>query len=305
MATSILLTGASGLVGTRLTDMLIKKGYQVAHLGRSKRPGKVPSYVWDVAKGEFDPEALHGVDVIIHLAGAGVADKRWTPQRKKEILESRTKSSALLYETLKKTNNKVRAVVSASAIGYYGFGLNEKIIFTEESNPGSDYLSNVVVAWEREVDTIASLGIRVAKIRIGIVLSDKGGALKEMAGPIKIGIGSPLGSGKQILSWIHLDDLCAMFIRAVEDESMKGAYNAVSPLPVTNREMTRALAKVLNRPLLLPPVPTFVLQIVIGEMTDIVVNGSNISSEKIRKTGFTFRFTELESALKELFKDVR
>ena len=302
MTTSILLTGASGLVGTRLTDMLLQKGYQVAHLGRSKRPGKVPSYVWNVAKGEFDPEALNGVDAIIHLAGAGVAEKRWTSRRKKEILESRTKSSALLYETLKKMNSKVRAVVSASAIGYYGFGLDEKTLFTEESKPGNDYLSRVVVAWEREVDAIASLGIRVVKIRIGIVLSDKGGALKEMAGPIKIGIGSPLGSGKQILSWIHLDDLCAMFIRAVEDESMKGAYNAVSPQPVTNRDMTRALAKVLNRPLLLPPVPAFVLRIMIGEMTDIVVNGRNVSSEKIRKTGFTFKFTDLKSALEALFQ---
>ena len=302
MTTSILLTGASGLVGTRLTDMLLQKGYQVAHLGRSKRPGKVPSYVWNVAKGEFDPEALNGVDAIIHLAGAGVAEKRWTSRRKKEILESRTKSSALLYETLKKMNSKVRAVVSASAIGYYGFGLDEKTLFTEESKPGNDYLSRVVVAWEREVDAIASLGIRVVKIRIGIVLSDKGGALKEMAGPIKIGIGSPLGSGKQILSWIHLDDLCAMFIRAVEDESMKGAYNAVSPQPVTNRDMTIVLAKVLNRPLLLPPVPAFVLRIMIGEMTDIVVNGRNVSSEKIRKTGFTFEFTDLKSALEALFQ---
>ena len=302
MTTSILLTGASGLVGTRLTDMLLQKGYQVAHLGRLKRPGKVPSYVWNVAKGEFDPEALNGVDAIIHLAGAGVAEKRWTSRRKKEILESRTKSSALLYETLKKINNKVRAVVSASAIGYYGFGLDEKTLFTEESKPGNDYLSRVVVAWEREVDAIASLGIRVVKIRIGIVLSDKGGALKEMAGPIKIGIGSPLGSGKQILSWIHLDDLCAMFIRAVEDESMKGAYNAVSPQPVTNRDMTSALAKVLNRPLLLPPVPALVLRIMIGEMTDIVVNGRNVSSEKIRKTGFTFKFTDLKSAFDALFQ---
>lgn len=302
MTTSILLTGASGLVGTRLTDMLLQKGYQVAHLGRSKRPGKVPSYVWNVAKGEFDPEALNGVDAIIHLAGAGVAEKRWTSRRKKEILESRTKSSALLYETLKKINNKVRAVVSASAIGYYGFGLDEKTLFTEESKPGNDYLSRVVVAWEREVDAIASLGIRIVKIRIGIVLSDKGGALKEMAGPIKIGIGSPLGSGKQILSWIHLDDLCAMFIRAVEDESMKGAYNAVSPQPVTNRDMTIVLAKVLNRPLLLPPVPAFVLRIMIGEMTDIVVNGRNVSSEKIRKTGFTFKFTDLKSAFEALFQ---
>ena len=301
MATSILLTGASGLVGTRLTALLTQKGYHVSHLGRSKKSGKVPSYVWDVTKGELDPKALEGVDTIIHLAGAGVAEKRWTERRKKEILESRTKSSALLFDALSKGTHRVKTVVSASAIGIYGFGLDEKI-FTEESKPGPDYLAKVVVAWEKEVDRIASLGIRVAKIRIGIVLSEKGGALVEMAGPVKMGIGSPLGSGRQVLSWIHLDDLCDIFVKAVEDDSMSGPYNAVTPHPVTNRQMTKAIGEVLDRAVWLPPVPSFVLRVVLGEMTDIVVNGSNISPAKIMKTGFVFRFTQLEEALKDLFK---
>lgn len=301
LATSILITGASGLIGTRLTERLLQKGHRVAHLGRSKKSGKVPSYVWNVTRGEMDIQALDGIECIIHLAGSGVADKRWTAKGKKEILESRTQSSALLYETLKKTKHSVKAFISASAIGYYGCGLDD-ILLTEESEPGKDFLASVVVAWEKEVDQITSLGIRVAKIRTGIVLSERGGALKEMANPIRWGVGSPLGTGRQMLSWIHLDDLCNLFIKTVEDESMKGAYNGVSPHAVTNREITKAIAKVLKRPLWLPPVPGFILRLILGGMAEVVVNGSHVSSAKIQKAGFNFQFPELESALKDLLQ---
>jgi uncharacterized protein (TIGR01777 family) len=201
---------------------------------------------------------------------------------------------------LKKTNHTVKAIVSASAIGYYGFCLDERI-FSEESNPGSDYLAQVTKAWEQEVDKINSLGIRVSKIRIGIVLSEKGGALAEMAKPVRLGVGAPLGTGKQYLSWIHIDDLCAMFIKAVEDEHMQGAYNAVCDW-ITNEAMTKSIAKVLNKPLLLPPVPGFIMKIIVGEMAMIVVNGSKVSSDKIRKTGFTFQYPELNEALSQLLK---
>ncbi len=300
MSKKILITGASGLVGSRLTEMLLQKGHHVSHLGRTKKSGSVKSYVWNVDKGEFDAEALVGVDAIIHLAGAGVADKRWNEQRKKEILESRTKSSALLYETLNKENHAVKAVVSASAIGYYGFCLDERI-FTEESKPGSDYLAQVTRQWEESVDKISSLGIRVAKVRIGIVLSAKGGALTEMAKPVRFGVGASLGTGKQYLSWIHIDDLCAIFMKAVEDDHMHGAYNAVCDW-VTNESITKSIAKVLNRPLLLPPVPGFMMKLIVGEMAVIVVNGSKVSSDKIRKTGFTFQYSDLNEALSELLK---
>lgn len=303
MSKKILITGASGLIGSRLTEMLLQKGYQVSHLGRTKKVGSVESFVWDVEKGELDQQALVGVDAIIHLAGAGVADKRWNEKRKKEILESRTKSSALLFETLKKTNHSIKAVVSASAIGYYGFCLDERI-FSEVSNAGSDYLAQVTKAWETEVDRIASLGIRVAKIRIGIVLSEKGGALAEMAKPVRLGVGAPLGTGKQYLSWIHIDDLCAMFIKAVDDDQMHGAYNAVCDW-VTNESITKSIAKVLNKPLLLPPVPGFIMKIIVGEMAMIVVNGSKVSSDKIRKTGFTFQYPELNEALRNLLLSLK
>jgi len=299
MSKKILITGASGLIGSRLTELLLQKGYQISHLGRSKKSGSVPSFVWDVDKGVLDQQALEGVETIIHLAGAGVADKRWTESRKKEILESRTKSSLLLYNTLANTNHTVKTVVSASAIGYYGFGFGEEV-FTEVSQPGNDYLAQVVKEWEESVDKISSLNLRVVKLRIGIVLSDKGGALVEMAKPIRLGIGAALGTGKQYLSWIHLDDLCAMFIKAVEDETLQGAYNAASGDWVTNLELTKRIAKVLKRPLLLPNVPGFIMKIIVGEMAVIVVNGSKVSADKIKSTGFKFSYTNLEEALLSL-----
>lgn len=298
MSKKILITGPSGLIGTRLTEQLLQKGYQVWHLSRTKKKG-IPSFTWDVEKGIMDTKALEGVDAIVHLAGAGVADKRWTESRKKEILESRTKSSALLYKTLAGANHSVKSVISASAIGYYGFGFGEEV-FKEDSRPGNDYLAQVTKQWEESVDTISSLNLRVVKLRIGIVLSNKGGALVEMARPIRWGIGAALGNGKQYLSWIHLDDVCAMFIKAVEDETMQGAYNAVSGDWVTNKALTQRIAKVLKKPLLLPNVPAFVMKILIGEMAVIVINGSKISADKIKETGFVFRYSNLEKALESL-----
>lgn len=294
----ILITGASGLIGTRLTEVFMQQGHVVVHLGRTKKTGKVPSFVWDVEKGVIEENAFDGVDAVVHLAGAGVADQRWTKKRKLEILESRTKSTTLLAHHLEKYLN-VKVVVSASAIGYYGFGLSDRE-YTEESNPGTDYLATVVSAWEGEVDKIQNR--RVVKMRVGIVLSEKGGALKEMMKPIQWGVGAPLGTGKQYMSWIHLDDLCRMFIKAVEDHTMVGSYNATGPHAVTNKELTRAMAKVLHKPLWLPPIPKFVLKIVVGEMADIVLNGSIVSSKKIQQTGFTFQFNSLEEALHDLLK---
>jgi uncharacterized protein len=299
MVKKILITGASGLVGTRLTGLLLQKGYQVFHLGRSERKDGIPSFVWDIEKGTLDSKALIGIDGIIHLAGAGVADKRWTPSRKKEILDSRVRSSALLCNSLKKEQHTVRCFVSASAVGYYGFGLSDEV-FTENSKPGSDFLAQVTRQWEEEVDKISLSGIRLVKLRIGIVLSDKGGALAEMAKPIKAGFGAALGSGEQYLTWIHLDDLCQMFIKAVEDQSMTGAYNAVGPEWVSNKEMTNAIAKAMKKPVWLPSIPGFMLRLILGEMAAMVLNGSKISSDKIQKTGFKFKFTKLGDALKDL-----
>lgn len=301
MIQKILVTGASGLVGSRLTEMLLEKGHHVSHLGRSKKTGSIPSFVWDVENKFIDLQALEGVDTIIHLAGAGIADQRWTAQRKKEILESRTHSTKLLFDTLKNYSHTVKTFVGASAIGYYGFGFDQEV-FTEESKAGSGFLADVTREWEEQTDTIATLGLRLVKLRIGIVLSEKGGALAEMAKPIRFGVGAPLGSGKQFLSWIHIDDLCAMFIKAAEDRSLQGAYNGVGTNWVTNAELTKAIAQSLNRPLWLPNIPTFVMNLILGEMAGMVLNGSKVSSAKIQKAGFQFKYLKLNEALKSLLK---
>lgn len=292
----ILITGASGLVGTRLTERLVERGHEVSHLGRSKETGNIKSYVWDVTAGTLDPEAVQNKDVVIHLAGAGIADERWSLKRKREILESRTKSTALLVHKLNDGNNTVKAVVSASAIGYYGMSL-EEIEFTEESRPGSGFLADVVTAWEQEADQLKNK--RLVKIRIGVVLSKDDGALKEIARPVRLGLGAPLGTGNQYVSWIHLDDLCEMFSKAVEDESMDGPYNATAGA-VTNRELTHAIAKTLHKPLWLPAVPGVALKLFLGEMADLVLYGSRVTSNRIRQTGFSFKFDTLEKALNNL-----
>ena len=295
MSKKVLITGASGLIGSQLTKMMLQRGYEVVHLGRTKKSGPVSSYVWDVANHKMDTAAFNGVTTIIHLAGAGVADKRWSLARKKEILDSRIQSTQLLYDTLKSIDHQVDTFIGASAIGYYGFTMDETV-FNEDSKPGSDFLAQVTRQWEEEVDKINSLGIRTVKIRIGIVLSNKGGALVEMAKPVRFGVGAALGTGKQQMSWIHIDDLCDMFVKAAEDVNMKGAYNGVCDW-ATNAEFTKAVAKILKRPLLLPPVPAFAMRLLIGEMAAMIVNGSKVTSEKIRNAGFKFRYPDLQSAL--------
>ncbi len=294
MAKKILITGASGLIGTRLTEILQANGNSVVHLVRAKRRANLPSYEWDPTSGSIDAGWLKQTDTIVHLSGAGVADKRWTLVRKKEILDSRLKSTALLCNTLKNRPHTIQTFVSASAIGYYGF--DDDRVFAESDESGRDFLAGVTKQWEDEIDQINAAGVRVVKLRIGIVLSEKGGAFKKMATPVKLGFGAALGTGKQFLSWVHLDDLCAMFIKAIEDDKMSCAYKATTAW-CTNQEMTTAIAKALHKPRWLPPVPSIVLKIMLGEMADIVLHGSKISSVKIRSTGFQYRFPDLEDAL--------
>ncbi len=300
MHKNVLITGASGLVGTRLTNLLMQKGYQISHLSRKNRVGPITTHQWDVKKKKLDKEAINNADAIIHLAGAGIADKRWTDKRKKEILESRTNSTELLFEMLKSNPHNVKTFISASAIGIYGFAGEDKV-FTEKSEPADDFLADVVKQWEASVDKMESLGIRVIKIRIGILLSTQGGALAEMMKPIKWGVGSPLGSGGQYMSWIHIDDVCRLFMQSIEEESMTGVYNAVAPHPVTNKELTKAIGKVLHKPIWLPNVPGFVLKIVLGEMADLVLKGSKVSANKIQEAKFSFSFSQLDDALEDLF----
>lgn len=297
----ILITGASGLIGTRLTTLLLDKGYEVAHLSRSGKNSKVPVFIWDVDKQTMDHDALRGVDTIIHLAGAGVVEKRWTAKRKKEILESRTHSTQLLYEVLKTQKHQVKNFISASAIGYYGFEDDRE--FTEEDPAGKDFLADVTAQWEREADKIGALGIRLVKVRIGIVLSPHDGALKPMVNTVRWWIGAPLGSGDQYISWIHIDDVCGMILYAAEHANVQGPVNAVATQPVTNRDLTKAIAKTLQKPLVLPPVPGFVIAVMLGEMGKIVLNGNRVSSRKIQQLGYRLKFDDIEKALDNLLKD--
>ncbi|NIK74876.1 hypothetical protein FHS56_002410 [Thermonema lapsum] len=298
----ILITGGTGLVGSYLRRLIIEEQmpYRIAVL--SQRPVTLPhakTYLWNVEKEEIDPNAIKESDYIIHLAGAGIADKPWTAERKRVILESRTRSTALLYEALKSYPHRVKHFVSASAVGYYGFDTGDRLLH-EDSPPGNDFLSQVVVAWEKEIFRIGEL-VPTAALRIGIVLSNEGGALPQLARPVRWFVGAPLGSGKQYLSWIHIRDLCRLFMYVLEN-SMEGVFNAVEGKPVTNAEMTRAIARVLGRPLWLPSVPAFVLKTLLGEMANVVLGGNRVSNEKLLQSGFEYEFTNLEEALRDLLK---
>jgi uncharacterized protein len=300
----VVITGGSGLVGKHLTLMLQQSGFEVCWLSRTAAPAtaqRPKAYRWNVEEGYIDSEAITTADYIVHLAGAGVAEKRWTPQRKEEILKSRTESTRLLAHYLAETPHTVKAVVMASAIGLYGFDTGDALI-DESHSPANDFLASVVKDWEQEAQAIEALGIRLVKLRIGIVLSGKGGALVELARPVRWGAGAALGTGKQWMSWVHIDDLCQMFIYALQEESLRGAYNAVAPQPLTNRDFTREVAKALGRPLLLPAVPAFAMRLLLGEMAQIVLGGNKISSSKIEKAGYKFQFTSAAKSLRDLLK---
>ncbi|MBD8489708.1 TIGR01777 family protein [Echinicola sp. CAU 1574] len=295
---NILITGGSGLVGKELTKALESKGYQVAWLSRKPAHQSQKSFGWDVKKQEIDAEAIPWADAIIHLAGAGVAEKRWTPERKKLILESRTLSAKLLFEQVRTLEKKPSVVISASGSNLYGLD-NGEVWINEESPAGSDFLSQVVVKWEKSVQQFESLGIRTVCLRTGVVLSTKGGALPQLLQPP---VAAPLGSGHQYMSWIHWKDLVNMYIFALENTNITGGYNAVAPKPVTNRELTKQAAKHKGKAFINLPVPGFLLKIVLGEMADMILGGSKISCDKIISGGYKFDFTTLDHTLKDLFK---
>ena len=297
----VLITGGSGLVGTSLSSLLTEKGYEVGHLTRSKKENyPYQQFEWDIHKQEMEKEAIHFADVIIHLAGAGVADKRWTDERKKIIIDSRNKSASLLHKTIAEMPKEAPDhFISASAIGYYGMDTGDKLV-DEKSQAGNDFLAEVTKKWEASADQFKSLEIPTAKIRIGIVLTDKGGALPQLAQPIKLLAGAPLGSGKQWMSWIHLEDLVRLFYHVMENK-LTGVYNGVGTEPATNKELTKAVAKVLNKPLILPNVPAFAMKLLLGDMAQMVLGGNKVSAEKTLESGFEFKFEKLGNALKDIY----
>ncbi|MBV8327677.1 TIGR01777 family oxidoreductase [Chryseobacterium sp.] len=297
----VLITGASGMIARELARKLENK-YSVRFLTRRKEHDN--EYEWDIRKKTIDESALEDVSHIIHLAGANISEKRWTDERKKELISSRVDSAALLRNVLKKKEIKLKSFISASGINFYGTMTSEKI-FTEDDKPGHDFLSEVVILWERAADHFKehNLAERVVKIRTAVVLSEKEGALKKMIPPIRYYVGSPLGSGRQYMPWIHIDDICSVYEFALQHPTLHGAYNAVSPQHITNTDLTKAIAEILGKPLFMPNVPAFVLKLMFGELASAVLEGSRASSEKVQHTGFKFQFPSLNEALKNLLTE--
>jgi uncharacterized protein (TIGR01777 family) len=301
-----LISGGTGLVGTRLSQQLADAGHEVIILSRKAHPkkGSIRYGVWDVQNQTIDPLAIQAADYIIHLAGAGVADKRWTAARKQEILDSRTQSSALLVKALKEIPHKVQAVISASAIGWYGSDTAASLQngFTEDAPADKAYLGETCRLWEESISPIEAMGIRLVKLRIGIVLSTEGGALVEFRKPLMGGVAAILGSGQQMISWVHIHDLCAMFRFAAENELIAGVFNAVADTPVNNKTLTLALARQLRGRWFIPVyVPAFVLKLVLGEMSIEVLKSATVSNKKILAAGFHCQYPTIQTALQQLF----
>lgn len=299
MGKHILITGGTGLVGKHLTKILLNKGYTVSHLSRKTgNNSNVKTFLWDVPKGSIDANCINGVDMIIHLAGAGVADKRWTDERKQEIIDSRTKSISLIYSLLKQHPHQVKKVISASATGYYG-NCGNKLV-TETASPAKDFLGQCCVDWEKAVDKGAALGLETLKFRTGVVLTDEGGALKQLALPIKFCFGTILGSGSQWIPWIHLQDTIDLYLFGIENQ-LTGVYNMVAPNPANNAKLTITAAKQLNRPLWLPKVPAFALKLAMGEMSAVVLASTKVSAAKTEQAGFIFKYPTIKEAISQIY----
>jgi hypothetical protein len=292
---SILVTGGTGFIGKKLCELLRKKGYNVAILSRNPHT-KPNNYYWNIETRHIDTKAIINTDYIIHLAGEGIADKRWTTQRKKDLINSRVETANLLFEKVKELNPNLKGFIAASGIGYYGATTSEKI-YEEKDAPGNDFISEICKVWEKASLQFNTINIRTVIFRTGVVLSKEGGALEKLSQPIKLGVGAALGSGEQYIPWIHLNDLCNIYVEAIENREFKGIYNAVAPEHVTNKALTKMIAKHLKKPLWLPNIPAFVMKLILGKMAIILLKGSRVSSEKIVAAGFKFKFPTLNEAV--------
>jgi len=296
----VLITGGTGLVGRAISKSLLESGYQVAILSRNIERSGIMAFKWDFESKYIDPEAIEFADVIINLAGENISAKNWDPGQKKIIQESRLHSVSMLAQSIAKAKNKPNHFISASAIGYYGSVTSDKI-FVESDPPGNDFLANTVAAWESQMDSIQNLGVKIQKIRMGVVLSGDGGALRKMQLPVKFGLGSALGSGKQWMPWISLDDLVSVFKFVIENDLTYDVYNAIAPQHVNNKQFMAELSKQMQRPFFMPGIPAGILRLVFGEMSTVILEGSRISSERILKEGFNFKHKTLQSGLMSVY----
>ncbi len=297
---TILITGGTGLIGKFLTGLLQQEGFEVNCLSRNRNDGQPKTFYWNIAKQEVDADAITGADYIIHLAGANVAGHRWTKKYKQEIRVSREQGAALIYTALERNPNKVQAVISSSAIGYYGERGDKWL--SEEEAPGTDFLGATCTQWEASVRKISRLNKRVVLLRTGIVLAKEGGALPPLVRPLHFGMAPIFGNGQQYYPWIHIYDLCQMYLHAIKNESLTGAYNATAPEPVRYIDFMNQLAETLGKRKMNVPVPMAVLQLVLGDFVKTLSMSIRCSAEKILATGFEFRYPKLESALINLLK---
>lgn len=293
------------MIGTALTQALVQRGYHVVILSRSKKQSmqhNISYAVWDVQAQTIDRDAIEEADYIVHLAGANVGDKRWTATRKKEIVDSRVETGNLLVKALREVPNKVKAVISSSAMGIYGpdADVQHAKAFREDDPPYNDFLANTVQQWEHAIAPVQQLQKRLVIFRAGIVLSNEGGAFKEFLLPVKFGLTTVLGSGKQHVSWIHITDLVRLYIEAIENENWQGVYNAVTPFPTTNKQLITEMAR-QSKGLHLPvKVPAFVLKTVLGEMSIEVLKSTTVSADKVQNQGFKFLLPTIADAVKNL-----
>ena len=298
----VLITGSSGLIGSALTSALTAQGHQVFRLVRRMVNGEEGVAKWDPTAGKLDPAVFEGVDAVVNLAGESIAAGRWTPQRKAWIRESRVPGTKLLSETMAQLAHPPEVLVSASAVGYYGSRGEEAL--SEEEPPGAGFLPEVCAAWEAATGPAKQRGIRVVNLRIGMVLSGKGGALEPMAAAFKMGVGGRLGDGRQFMAWIAIDDLAAVILYAIANKSFIGPVNAVAPNPVSNREFTKTLGKVLGRPTVFA-MPAFAARLVFGEMADaLLLASARVEPQRLLVGGFVFRHPQLEGALRHVLGKV-
>ena len=305
---NILITGGTGLIGSALTRMLTAQGHHVLILSRTKKSStdtNVTYAKWNVKAQSIDAEAITNTDYIFHLSGEGIADKRWTAERKKEIKDSRIESSKLLIKGLSQYPNKVKAIVSASAIGWYGDDsrLSKKELFSEDDAADNSFLGETCRLWEESIEPVNQLNLRLVKLRLGIVLSKDGGALAEFMKPISFGVTGVIGSGKQIISWIHIEDLCRLFVYVMRHDTFQGVYNAVAPTPITNKQLTISLAQKMKGRFFVPVhVPAFVIKVMLGELSVEVLKSTSVSSKKVLLEGFDFLYSNIDTALDNLIK---
>lgn len=294
----ILMTGATGLVGTALTEKLRQNGHEVNFLTREKS-GSKNEFLWDIKKGEIDELAFEGIDSIIHLAGASVGE-RWTDDYKKTLYSSRIDSAQLLYKACVKLNVKLKSYISASGINYYGTYTSDKILTEETLVQHKDFLSDLSVAWENSADDFRSISEKIVWMRTAMVLSEKGGSFPMLKKIVDFNIGSGIGSGEQWMNWIHLDDLVSMYIQAIENPKLEGKINAVATEVPTNKAFMKAFAEKEGKFFLPLNVPPFVMKLVMGEMSDIILEGTRADNQKIKDLNFKFKYPDLNSAFTDL-----